>query len=66
MFEVLPLFGAAVLGFVFVRGFVFYGHAANDCSPPFLGLGVPDWIGLFGIASGVILMLVRRDEPRLL
>ncbi len=60
MFEVLPLFGTAVLGFVFIRGFIFYGHAANDSSPPFLGLGVPDWIGLFGIASGVILMLVRR------
>jgi amino acid transporter len=60
MFEVLPLFGAIVLGFVFIRGFIFYGHAVNDSSPPFLGLGVPDWIGLFGIASGVILMLVRR------
>ncbi len=60
MMTVLPLFGFAVLMFVFVRGFAFYGHAANDSSPPFLGLGVPDWIGLFGIASGVILMLVRR------
>jgi amino acid transporter len=60
MMTVLPLFGAAVLMFVFVRGFIFYGHAANDSSPGFLGLGVPDWIGLFGIASGVILMLVRR------
>jgi amino acid transporter len=60
MFGVLPTFGGAVLMFVFIRGFVYYGHAANDSSPPFLGLGVPDWIGLFGIASGVILMLVRR------
>jgi amino acid transporter len=60
MFVVVPVFGGAVLMFIFVRGFVFYGHAANDSSPPFLGLGVPDWIGLFGIGSGVVLMLVRR------
>jgi amino acid transporter len=60
MMTVLPVFGGAVLMFVFVRGFAFYGHAANDSSPPFLGLGVPDWIGLFGIASGIILMLIRR------
>lgn len=60
MMTVLPVFGGAVLMFVFVRGFAFYGHAANDSSPPFLGLGVPDWIGLFGIVSGIILMLIRR------
>ena len=60
MFGVLPSFGGGVLMFVFIRGFLYYGHAGNDSSPPFLGLGVPDWIGLFGIASGVILMLVRR------
>jgi amino acid transporter len=60
MLGVLPTFGGAVLTFVFIRGFIYYGHAANDSSPPFLGLGVPDWIGLFGIVSGVVLMLVRR------
>jgi amino acid transporter len=60
MMGVLPVFGGAVLMFVFIRGFIFYGHAVNDSSPPVLGLGVPDWIGLFGIASGVVLMLVRR------
>jgi hypothetical protein len=35
-------------------------HAANDTSPPFLGLGVPDWIGMFGIVSGIVLMLISR------
>jgi amino acid transporter len=65
MMEVLPLFGFAVLMFVFIRGFAFYGHSANDSSPPFLGLGVPDWIGLFGIVSGIVLMLIRRvTAPR--
>ncbi len=57
---VVPLFGFAVLMFVFVRGFIFYGHAVNDTSPPFLGLGVPDWIGILGILGGVLLMLFRR------
>jgi amino acid transporter len=60
MMGVLPLFGFAVLMFIFVRGFVFYGHSANDSSPPLLGLGVPDWIGILGIGGGVILMLIRR------
>jgi hypothetical protein len=51
---------------------IFYGHAVNDYSKPLLGLGVPDWIGILGIASGVVLMLVGRArssrffrEPRL-
>ncbi|HWE09158.1 MAG TPA: hypothetical protein VG325_07380, partial [Solirubrobacteraceae bacterium] len=52
--------GFAVLMFVFIRGFIFYGHAANDSSPPFLGLGVPDWIGMIGIVGGILLMLLRR------
>lgn len=60
MMGVLPLFGFAVLMFIFVRGFVFYGHSANDSSPPLLGLGVPDWIGILGIGGGIILMLIRR------
>jgi amino acid transporter len=60
MMGVLPIFGFVVLMFVFIRGFIFYGHAVNDSSPPFLGLGVPDWIGLFGIGSGIILMLIQR------
>ncbi len=60
MMGVVPVFGGAVLMFIFVRGFAYYGHSANDSSPPFLGLGVPDWIGLFGIGSGIILMLIQR------
>lgn len=62
---ILPVLGGLVLMVVFVKGIIFYGHAANDYSPPFLGLGVPDWIGILGIASGVVLMLVRRaTAPR--
>lgn len=59
-----PLFGFVVLMGIFVRGFIYYGHAANDSSPPFLGLGVPDWIGILGFALGIVLLLIsRRYKP---
>jgi amino acid transporter len=56
----LPTVGAIVLGLVFVKGIIYYGHSANDVSKPLAGLGVPDWIAIIGIGSGVVLMLVRR------
>lgn len=57
---VLPTFGGLVLMGILVRGVIYYGHAINDYSPPFLGLGVPDWIGILGVGSGIVLMLVQR------
>jgi amino acid transporter len=57
---VVPVFGGVVLMVILVRGAIFYGHSINDYSKPFLGLGVPDWIGILGIGSGIILMLVQR------
>jgi amino acid transporter len=67
----IPVLGGAILMGILGYGAYFYGKAANDYSPPFLGLGVPDWIGILGIASGVGLMLWRRvtapkffQEPR--
>ena len=59
-----PMFGFLVLMAILVRGFIYYGHAANDSSPPFLGLGVPDWIGILGFVLGIALLLVsRRFKP---
>ncbi len=57
---VLPTFGGLVLMGILVRGVIYYGHEINDYSKPFLGLGVPIWIGILGIGSGVVLMLVQR------
>jgi amino acid transporter len=57
---VAPMFGFLALMVVFVKGIIYYGNPANDVSKPLLGLGVPDWIAILGIASGVILMLWRR------
>lgn len=59
---VLPTFGGLVLMGILVRGAVYYGHEINDYSPPFLGLGVPDWIGILGVGSGIVLMLIRRVQ----
>src|SRR6202453_2118303 len=39
MFGIVPFFGFAVLMFVFVKGILFYGHAANNDSAPLAGLG---------------------------
>jgi hypothetical protein len=57
---VLPAFGGLVLMGIFVKGFTYYANSANDSSPPLLGLGVPDWIGILGIVGGIALMLARR------
>jgi amino acid transporter len=72
VYGLLPTIGGLVLMGIFVKGMIFYGHKANDISKPFLGLGVPDWIGILGIVSGVVFMLIARvrsprffREPRL-
>src|SRR5579875_46079 len=59
---IMPLLGGLILMGILVRGAIYYGHRANDYSPPFLSLGVPDWIGILGVLSGVVLMLVRRAQ----
>ena len=62
---ILPVLGGLVLMVVFVKGIIYYGHAANDYSKPLFGLGVPDWIGILGIGSGFVLMMIRRvTAPR--
>ena len=57
---VLPVLGGLILGVIFVKGMIYYGHKANNYSKPFLSLGVPDWIGILGIVSGLVLMLIAR------
>lgn len=62
---VLPTLGGLILMGILVRGVIYYGHEINDYSPPFLHLGVPIWIAILGVASGLVLMLVRRVQaPR--
>ena len=56
----IPVLGGAILMGILVYGVIFYGHEINDYSPPLLGIGVPDWIGIVGVGGGIVLMLIRR------
>jgi amino acid transporter len=58
----MPTLGGLALMGVLGYGLYYYGKASNDSSPPFLGLGVPDWIAILGVGGGVILVIVRRFQ----
>jgi amino acid transporter len=59
-FGLMPVLGGLILMGILVKAVIYYGHSINDYSKPLLGLGVPVWIGILGVGSGIILMLVRR------
>ena len=59
---VLPMLGGLALMGVLGHGLYYYGKAANDSSPPLLGLGVPDWIAILGVGGGIVLVLIRRAQ----
>jgi amino acid transporter len=58
----MPTLGGLALMGVLGYGLYYYGKAGNDSSPPFLGLGVPDWIAILGVGGGVVLVLIRRVQ----
>ena len=60
MLGILPTLGGAMLMVILVKAVITYGHQANNYSKDLLGLGVPDWIGILGVGSGVVLMLIRQ------
>jgi amino acid transporter len=60
MLGFFPTVGGLILMVILVKAVTYYGNAANDSSGAFLGLGVPDWIGILGIGSGILIMLYRR------
>jgi amino acid transporter len=60
MLGFLPSLGGAILMLIMVKAVITYGDAANDSSGAFLGLGVPDWIGILGIGSGILIVFYRR------
>jgi amino acid transporter len=59
---VLPVLGAVILLIVFVRGMVYYAYPENVESRLIWGLGIPNWIVIILILSGVIFMLVARAK----
>ncbi|MBV8863197.1 MAG: APC family permease [Mycobacterium sp.] len=57
---VLPVLGAVILFVVFARGMVYYTDRKHVSSQLIGGLGIPDWIVILLIVSGVGVMLVAR------
>ena len=57
---ILPTLGGLMLMGIMIKAVIFYGHQVNNYSKDLLGLGVPVWIGILGVGSGIILMLVRN------
>jgi len=60
MLGFFPTLGGLILMGILVKAVTYYGNAANDSSGALLGLGVPDWIGILGIGSGILYMLYRK------
>ncbi|MGZ4293500.1 MAG: APC family permease [Solirubrobacteraceae bacterium] len=60
MLGFFPTLGGAILMVILVKAVLVYSNAANDSSGAFLGLGVPVWIGILGLGSGILVMLYRR------
>ena len=56
-----PALGGLMLWGVGVKAAFYYGHAANVESKPILGITLPLWFGIGGLALGFILMLISRS-----
>ncbi|MGH3970953.1 MAG: APC family permease, partial [Mycobacterium sp.] len=59
---ILPMVGALTLLGVCGRGMVYYADPENLASQPIWGLGIPDWIVILFVASGIIFMLIARAK----
>jgi amino acid transporter len=57
---ILPVLGAVVLMFVFVRGMAYYSDPTNLKSQPIWGLGIPNWIVILLAGAGIVFMLMAR------
>jgi amino acid transporter len=59
---ILPVLGALILLIVFVRGMVYYADPENVESQLIWGLGIPNWIVIILVLSGIVFMLVARAK----
>jgi amino acid transporter len=57
---VAPLIGGLMLFGIGLKAAFYYGHSANVESKPILGITLPLWMGIGGMALGFIIMLVSR------
>ena len=60
MLGFFPTLGGVILMVILVKAVIVYSDAANDSSGALLGLGVPVWIGILGIGSGILLVIYRK------
>jgi amino acid transporter len=60
MLGFFPTVGGLILMVILVKAVLVYGNAANDSSGAFLGLGVPVWIGILGLGSGILIVIYRK------
>ena len=60
MLGFFPTVGGLILMVILVKAVTYYGNASNDSSGAFLGMGVPVWIGILGLGSGILYMLYRK------
>jgi len=64
MAGVVPLTGAAMLGYIFVRAFIDNKPADSAYSGPFLGVGSADAIGVGLLIVGVVVMILMIPGNR--
>ncbi|MCW3002348.1 MAG: family permease [Conexibacter sp.] len=57
---VLPMLGAAILAYVFVKATIEYSKAAGGYAKPVLGIGSPVFITIIMIAIGLALLVSQR------
>ena len=60
MLGFFPTVGGLILMVIMIKAVIYYGNASNDSSGAFLGMGVPVWIGILGLGSGILYMLYRK------
>jgi amino acid transporter len=60
MLGFFPTVGGLILMVIMIKAVTYYGNASNDSSGAFLGMGVPVWIGILGLGSGILYMLYRK------
>jgi amino acid transporter len=55
-----PTVGGLIFYGIGIYAITYYGHAANSEGKIYLGLTLPLWFGLVGMAVGVVLMVISR------
>jgi amino acid transporter len=55
----VPLLGGLLMFAIFIKAAIFYSHTVNNYSAPFLGIQVPEIIGIGGLLLGFVFMAAQ-------